>query len=114
MCFNEKVVRGRERKREREREKEKERERETKRNKKRKIKRNRERKEKKEKEKEKRKRKRRERKGCFWKRPTFLLLAPGLALEKLAAIVNPANKPTRVNWALSWPSALEMCGKTIF
>ena len=27
--------------------------------------------------------------NCLWKRPTFLLLAPGSALEKFAAIVNP-------------------------
>ena len=53
----------------------------------------------------------RERKGCFWKRPTFLLLAPGSALEQFAAIVNPENKPTKLNWTLSWPSALEMCGE---
>ena len=50
---------------------------------------------------------------CVWKRPTFLLLAPGSALEKLAAIVNPANKPTKANWTLSWPSALEICGRTV-
>ena len=100
---------------------ERERERETKRKKKRKrkIKRNRERErerereEKKEKEKEKRKRKRRERKGCFCKRFFFLLLAPGSALKKFAAIVNPEIKPTKVNWTLSWPSALEMCEKTV-
>ena len=47
------------------------------------------------------------------KRLFFLLLAPGSALEKIAAIVNPENKPTKVNWALSWPSALEICGKTV-
>ena len=35
----------------------------------------------------------------------FLLLAPGSALEKFAAIVNPENEP-KVNWTLSWPSAL--------
>jgi len=51
--------------------------------------------------------------NCLWKRPTFLLLAPGSTLEKFAAIVNPENKPTKVNWTLSWPSALEMCGKTV-
>jgi len=27
-------------------------------------------------------------------------LAPGSALEKLAAIVNLENKPTKVNWTL--------------
>ena len=88
---------------------------------KRKITRNRERErererkspEKKEKEKEKRKKKRRERKGCFCKRLLFLLLAPGSALKKFAAIVNPEVKPTKVNWTLSWPSALEMCEKTV-
>ena len=37
----------------------------------------------------------------------------GSALEKFAAIVNLENKPTKVNWALSWPSALEICGKTV-
>ena len=43
----------------------------------------------------------------------FLLLAPGSALEKFAAIVNPEDKPTKVNWTFSWPSALEICGKTV-
>ena len=119
FCFNEKVVRGRERKRAREREKERERERKRKKKRKRKIKRNRDRerereeKKKKKKEKEKRKRKRRERKGCFCKRRFFLLLAPGSALKKFAAIVNPEIKPTKVNWTLSWPSAFEICGKTV-
>jgi len=28
--------------------------------------------------------------------------------------VNPENKPTKVNWALPWPSALEICGKPFF
>ena len=37
-----------------------------------------------------------EREGCLWKRPSFLLLAPGSALQKFAAIVNPGNKPTKV------------------
>jgi hypothetical protein len=27
--------------------------------------------------------------------------------------VNSENKPTKVNWTLSWPSALEICGKTV-
>ena len=27
----------------------------------------------------------------------------GSALEKFAAIVNPDDKPTKVNWTLSWP-----------
>ena len=26
-----------------------------------------------------------------------------------SAIVNPENKPTKVNWTLSWLSALEIC-----
>ena len=47
--------------------------------------------------------------NCSWKRHTILLLAPGSALEKFAAPVNPENKPTKVNWTLSWPSALEIC-----
>jgi hypothetical protein len=81
--------RGRERIRERERERERKRERERERE--------------------------RERKGCFCKRLFFLLLAPGSALEKPAAIVSLENKPTKVNWTLSWPwpSALEICGKTV-
>jgi hypothetical protein len=54
--------------------------------------------------------------NCFCNRLFSLLLAPGSALENVAAIVNPEGKPTKVNWALSWPSALEieMCGKTVF
>jgi len=36
---------------------------------------------------------------------------PGAALAQLAAIVNPANKPTKVKWSLSWSRALENCGK---
>ena len=56
----------------------------------------------------------RERKGCFCKRLFFLPLAPGSALEKFAAIVSPENKPTKVNWTLSWPSASEICGKKLF
>ena len=51
--------------------------------------------------------------NCFWEWPTFLLLAPGSALEKFAAIVSPENKPIKVNWTLSWPSALQFCGKTV-
>ena len=39
-------------------------------------------------------------------------MAPGSALEKFAAIVSPENKPTKVNWTLSWPSASEICGKS--
>ena len=45
--------------------------------------------------------------NCFVK-------GPGSALENHAAIVNPENKPTKVNWTLSWPSALEICGKLFF
>jgi hypothetical protein len=41
-------------------------------------------------------------------------LAPGSALKKFAVIVNPEIKPTKVNWTLSWPSALEMCEETVF
>ena len=47
------------------------------------------------------------------KKILFLLLAPESALEKFAAIVKPENKPTKVNWALSWPSALDICGRTV-
>jgi len=32
-------------------------------------------------------------------------------LAQLATIVNPANKPTKVKWSLSWSRALENCGK---
>ena len=46
--------------------------------------------------------------NCFCKRLCFLLLAPGLALEKFAAFVNPENKLIKVNWTLSWPSAVEV------
>ena len=38
--------------------------------------------------------------NCFCKRFFFLLLATGSDLEKIAAIVNPENKPTQVNWTL--------------
>ena len=38
---------------------------------------------------------------------------PGAALAQLAAIVNPANKPTKVKWSLSWSRALENCGKAV-
>ena len=47
----------------------------------------------------------RERKGCFCKRLFFLLLAPGSALEKIAANVNPEGKP----W--TGPSHGPVCGK---
>jgi len=92
------VIRETERKRERAREKEKERERERERAREggRGRGRGRERE--------------RERKGCFCKRLFFLLLAPGSALENFAAIVNPENKPTKVNWALSWPSDAQCLG----
>ena len=96
------VIRERERKREREREKEKEREREEE-----------EEKEEENRESNRQRERERERKGCFCKRLFFLLLAPGSALEKFAAIVTPENKPTKVNWTLSWPSAFEICGKTV-
>jgi hypothetical protein len=36
------------------------------------------------------------------------------ALAKLATIVNPANKPAKVKWGLSWSMALENCGKLFF
>ena len=51
--------------------------------------------------------------NCFWKRPSFLLLAPGSAMEKFAANVSPGNNPTKVNWTLSWPSAFEICGTAV-
>ena len=38
----------------------------------------------------------------------------GSALENVAAIVNPENKPTKVNWIISWPSVFEMSGKMFF
>ena len=60
-----------------------------------------------------RKNKRKRKNRLLLKRLFFLLLAPGSALEKFAAVVNPENKPTKVNWALSWPSALKICGKTV-
>ena len=41
----------------------------------------------------------------------FLLLALGSALENVAALVNHENKPIKVNWIISWPSAFEMSGK---
>jgi hypothetical protein len=96
-----------EREREREREKEEEEEEEEKEEegrgkRKRKIKRKRHEKRKKRRKKKKDKEKE--------KRYTVLLLAPGSALE----IVNPDNKPAKVNWILSWPCALEMCEKMFF
>ena len=59
------------------------------------------------------KRKRKRKNRLLLKRLFFLLLAPGSALEKFAAVANPENKPTKVNWALSWPIALKICGKTV-
>ena len=64
--------------------------------------------------KKKKEKRKREKNSCFCKRCCFLLLVPGSVLEKFAAIVNPENKPTKVNWTLSWPSALEICGKMFF
>ena len=52
--------------------------------------------------------------NCFCKRFFCFPLAPGSALEKFAAIVNPEAIPTKVNWALSWPSALEFVEKLFF
>ena len=54
--------------------------------------------------------KERERTGC---KRRFFLLAPGSPPEKFAAIPNLGNKPTKVNWTLSWSSALETCGKAV-
>jgi hypothetical protein len=51
--------------------------------------------------------------NCFCKKCVFFSLGPTITSEKFAAIVNPANKTTKVNWALSWPGALEMCGKVV-
>ena len=78
-------------------------------NKKRNRKRKRKRKRKERKRKERKRKIKRKRKKS--KRFFFLLSAPGSALEKCAAIVNPENKPTKVNWTLSWLSALEIGGK---
>ena len=38
----------------------------------------------------------------------------GSALENVAAIVNPENKPTKANWIISWPRVFEMSGKMFF
>ena len=38
-------------------------------------------------------------------------MAPGSAVEKFAAIVNPENEPTKVNWTSHVP--LEICWKTV-
>ena len=80
-----------------------------KRNRKRKRKRNRERERKKEEEEGEQEDKEQNICKMFF----FLLSAPGSALEKFAAIVNPESKPTKVKWTLSWPSALEICGKIV-
>jgi len=45
--------------------------------------------------------------ACF---PSGLL---GAALAQLAAMVNPANKPTKMKWSLYWSRALENCGKVV-
>jgi hypothetical protein len=61
--------------------------------------------------KRKRKRKKEKNKDREWrfcKRLFFLLLAPGSALEKFATTVNAGNKPTKVNWTFSWPSAFDI------
>jgi hypothetical protein len=84
----------------REREKEKARERKRKRKKKRNRKRKR-------KGKRKIKRKKFVTIFSFFSRPQDQLW------QKFAAVVNPENKPTKVNWALSWSSALEICGKVV-
>ena len=47
---------------------------------------------------------------CF----SFFSWAPGSALKKFAAIVNPEGKLTLVNWTLSWPSAWNFVVKLFF
>ena len=47
-------------------------------------------------------------KACF---PSGL---PGAALAQLAAIVNPANKPTKVKWSLSGPGPWKIVEKLFF
>ena len=64
-------------------------------------------------ERERKKERERERKGCYCKRLFLLLLAPGSPPEKFAVIPNLGNKRTKVNWILSWSSALEICGKVV-
>jgi len=44
---------------------------------------------------------------------SFFSWLRGQLWKNFAAIVNPENKPTKVNWTLSWPSPLEICGKTV-
>ena len=112
IAFIQSVVRERQRKREREREKEKEREREG-RGRGRGRRRGRgtgtgtesDREEEEEEEENKEKK--------HVKGVSFFTLGFRISSEKNAALVNPGNKPSKVNWALSWSSALEMCGKTV-
>ena len=73
----------------------------------------------KEKEKEETKRRRsrqrerkRERDGC--KRHFCLLLAPRSPQEKFPAIPNLGNKPTKVNWTLSWSGGMKICSGYVF
>ena len=40
--------------------------------------------------------------------------ASGAALAQLAAIVNPANKPTKVKWASTGPGPWKIVGKLFF
>ena len=52
--------------------------------------------------------------NCFWKKAYLSSLGSRISSgKKLAAILKPENKPTKVNWTLSWPSALGICGKTV-
>ena len=41
-------------------------------------------------------------------------LGSRISSGKVCCNCDPENKPTKVNWALSWPSALEICGKMLF
>jgi hypothetical protein len=91
--------RARERKRGREREKEKERGRGRGRGRSRERERERERK---------REREIERKKHVFVKGVAFLWLQ-----DQLWTIVNPENKPIKVNWTVSWPSALEFSGKPV-
>ena len=53
---------------------------------------------------------------CFCKRLFYAFLfslGSRISHGKASAIVNPENKPTKVNWALSWPSSLEICGRAV-
>ena len=70
----------------------------------------RERERKREREREKEKEQVTDKEKCLY---SFLLLAPGSAQEQFAEIPNLSNKPTKVNWTLSWPSALEICGNAL-